>query len=113
MNQPQPTSTEDLARVQHFSQCSILVPCDKDSLPLSPDSDKDTVFWLAFESEELLRQSSAVEYDDFNWGQMQGLKLFHFIHERVLAGAEHIFVVNPGTLKQFIMDGESISHFVG
>lgn len=105
--------TEDIKRAGYFAlNSSIIVPCDEDSLPMSVDHEDDKVFWIAFESPELGKQSSALDPAAYKWGQMQGLQLLKFLFERIEAGGQHFFIVNPGTNRQMGMNNKAIADFL-
>jgi hypothetical protein len=105
--------TEDLKRAGYFAlNPNIIVPCDDEDLPLSVDTEGDKVFWVAFESPELGQQSSALDPSAYKWGQIQGLQMLKFLLERVEAGGEHFFIVNPGTNRQMGMNNQSVKDFL-
>ena len=104
---------DDLKRAGYFAlNPDILVPYDHEDLPLSIDTEGDKVFWIAFESPELGKQSSAFDPSIYKWGQIQGLQMFKFLHERIEAGGEHFFIVNPGTNRQMGLNNQAITDFL-
>ena len=103
----------DLQRAIAFAEHpDILMPYDEEQLPLSVDSFDGKIYWIAFESPELGRTSSAVNLSLYNWGQMSGLQYLKFLHERIVKGGKHHLIINPGTERQVGMNNESISQFL-
>lgn len=106
--------SDDLSRAKAFaSHEGIIIPCDEEDLPLSVESMEDKVFWIAFESRELGLQSNAVNLSLYHWGQMNGLLILKFLHERIVQGGEHLLIINPGTDRQIGMDNDAIIGFLG
>jgi len=104
---------EDLRRVCLWAaNPNIIVPCDEEHLPCSVDSEGDLVAWTGFESDELAKQTDAMDPTAHRWGLIGGLQYLKFLHERIEAGGHHVLVMNPGTPRQSALEGESIVSFL-
>jgi hypothetical protein len=104
---------EDLRRVCLWAANSnIIVPCDEEDLPCSVDSEGELVAWTGFESEELAKQTDAMDPKEHQWGMIDGLQYLKFLHERIEAGGQHVLVMNPGTDRQSALEGENIVAFL-
>ena len=104
---------EDVKRAALFAMNhSIIVPSDKDSLPLSVDEEEGLICWIGFESTELAQKCSLLNPEQYTWGLIQGLQYLKFLNERIEAGGHHILVVNPSTDRQMGLDNEAIQGFL-
>jgi hypothetical protein len=105
--------SNDLQRAVLFAKSNqIIIPRDHEDLPLSVDEEDGVVAWIAFESPELGQQCQMIDPSAYQWGQMNGLQYFKFLHERIEAGGQHVLVINPGSNRQVGMNNESISEFL-
>ena len=103
----------DISRVGLFAlNPGVIVPCDEEDLPANVDQEDDLVCWLAFESPELGRQCSMIDPSQYRWGQISGLQMLKFLHERIETGGRHVLVINPGSNRQMGMDHQAITDFL-
>lgn len=105
---------QDLQRAIAFSHNKdVILPYDeKEHLPVSVDTIDEKIYWIAFESAEIGRTSTAVDPSFYKWGQLSGIQYLKFLHERIVQGGQHHLIINPGTDSQIGMNNESISQFL-